>query len=114
MRPGSSRRAPGRPGWPGSTPAPPARFQAAKNQAGLASSQVRDYTARYRHITLAMLAHAYLSVTRAAAEKMTCGGTPSAQVHRWVRRLLELEEAPDADRRRIGHSPAADHLRLSG
>ncbi len=44
-------------------------FQAAKNEAGLASYQVRDYTAWYRHITLAMLAHAYLSVTRATAEK---------------------------------------------
>jgi SRSO17 transposase len=44
-------------------------FQAAKNQAGLASYQVRDYTAWYRHITLAMLAHAYLSATRATAEK---------------------------------------------
>ena len=31
-------------------------FQAAKNEAGLASYQVRDYTAWYRHITLAMLA----------------------------------------------------------
>src|SRR3954469_22360441 len=40
-------------------------FQAAKNQAGLASYQVRDYPAWYRHITLAMLAHAYRSVTRA-------------------------------------------------
>src|SRR3954447_9587998 len=45
---------------------------------------------------------------------MTCGGTPSAQAHPRVRRLLELEEAPDADRRRIRHSPAADHLRLPG
>ena len=44
-------------------------FQAAKNQAGLASYQVRDYTAWYRHITLAMPAHAYLSATRATAEK---------------------------------------------
>jgi SRSO17 transposase len=44
-------------------------FQAAKNEAGLASYQVRDYTAWYRHITLAMLAHAYLSATRATAEK---------------------------------------------
>jgi SRSO17 transposase len=44
-------------------------FQGAKNQAGLASYQVRDYTAWYRHITLAMLAHAYLSATRATAEK---------------------------------------------
>jgi SRSO17 transposase len=44
-------------------------FQAAKNEAGLASYQVRDYTAWYRHITLAMLAHAYLSATRVTAEK---------------------------------------------
>jgi len=44
-------------------------FQAAKNEAGLASYQVRDYTAWCRHITLAMLAHAYLSATRATAEK---------------------------------------------
>ena len=33
------------------------------------SYQVRDYTAWYWHITLAMLAHAYLSATRATAEK---------------------------------------------
>jgi hypothetical protein len=45
-------------------------FQAAKNEAGLASYQVRDYTAWYRHITLAMLAHAYLSATRATAERV--------------------------------------------
>src|SRR3954465_15914945 len=44
-------------------------FQTAKNEAGLASYQVRDYTAWHRHITLAMLAHAYLSATRATAEK---------------------------------------------
>jgi SRSO17 transposase len=44
-------------------------FQAAKSEAGLASYQVRDYTAWYRHITLAMLAHAYLTATRATAEK---------------------------------------------
>ncbi len=44
-------------------------FQAAKNQTGLASYQVRDYTAWYRHITLAMLAHAYLSASRATAKK---------------------------------------------
>jgi SRSO17 transposase len=50
-------------------------FAAAKNEAGLASYQVRDYTAWYRHITLAMLAHAYLSATRALAEK----GAPQPQ-----------------------------------
>jgi SRSO17 transposase len=44
-------------------------FQAAKNEAGLDAYQVRDYTAWYRHITLAMFAHAYLSATRATAKK---------------------------------------------
>jgi SRSO17 transposase len=53
-------------------------FQAAKNQAGLASYQVRDYTAWYRHITLAMLAHAYLSATRATAEKGAPRPEPSS------------------------------------
>jgi SRSO17 transposase len=53
-------------------------FQAAKNQAGLASYQVRDYTAWYRHITLAMLAHAYLSATRASAEKGAAQPEPAS------------------------------------
>jgi SRSO17 transposase len=44
-------------------------FQAAKGEAGLASYQVRDYTAWYRHITPAMLVHAHLTGTRATAEK---------------------------------------------
>jgi SRSO17 transposase len=50
----------------------------AKNEAGLASYQVRDYTAWYRHITLAMLAHAYLSATRASAEKGGLQPEPSS------------------------------------
>jgi SRSO17 transposase len=41
-------------------------FQTAKSEVGLDHYQVRRYTAWYRHITLAMLAHAYLTVTRAA------------------------------------------------
>lgn len=40
-------------------------FQTAKNEAGLDHYQTRQYTAWYRHITLAMLATAYLAVTRA-------------------------------------------------
>ncbi|MGJ6970128.1 IS701 family transposase [Streptosporangium sp. G11] len=38
-------------------------FQAAKNETGLDHYQVRTYTGWYRHITLSMLAHAYLAVT---------------------------------------------------
>lgn len=39
-------------------------FQTAKNEAGLDHYQARHYTAWYRHVTLAMLAAAYLAVTR--------------------------------------------------
>ena len=44
-------------------------FQTAKNGTGLDQYQVRRYHAWYRHITLAMLAHAYLCVTAATAPK---------------------------------------------
>ena len=44
-------------------------FQAGKNEAGLDHYQVRLYPAWYRHVTLAMLAHAYLAVTAATAPK---------------------------------------------
>jgi SRSO17 transposase len=40
-------------------------FQTAKNEAGLDHYQVRGYRAWYAHITLAMLAAAYLAATRA-------------------------------------------------
>ncbi len=40
-------------------------FQTAKTEIGLDQYQVRRYDAWYRHITLAMLAHAYLTVTTA-------------------------------------------------
>ena len=42
-------------------------FQQAKGQAGLDHYEVRRYDAWYRHITLAMLAHAFLAVLRANA-----------------------------------------------
>jgi SRSO17 transposase len=44
-------------------------FQTAKNETGLDQYQVRRYHAWYRHITVAMLAHAYLCVTAATAPK---------------------------------------------
>jgi SRSO17 transposase len=40
-------------------------FQAAKNEVGLDHYQVRKWDAWHRHITLAMLAHAFLAVTAA-------------------------------------------------
>lgn len=39
-------------------------FQTAKGEAGLDHYQVRQYTGWYRHITLSMLAHAFLTVIR--------------------------------------------------
>jgi SRSO17 transposase len=42
-------------------------FAEAKNETGLDHYQVRRYGAWYRHITLSMLAHAFLAVTAAAA-----------------------------------------------
>jgi SRSO17 transposase len=41
-------------------------FQSAKGEVGLDQYQVRRYDSWYRHITLAMFAHAFLTVTRAA------------------------------------------------
>ena len=55
-------------------------FQTAKNEVGLDHYQVRRYGGWYRHITLAMLAHAFLTVTRAGTrtrEKGGAGASPS-------------------------------------
>jgi SRSO17 transposase len=50
-------------------------FQTAKGEVGLDQYQVRRWDGWYRHITLAMLAHAFLTVTRAAAARK--GGLPT-------------------------------------
>jgi SRSO17 transposase len=42
-------------------------FQRAKGEVGLDQYEVRGWTAWHRHITLALLAHAYLEVTRLTA-----------------------------------------------
>ena len=42
-------------------------FEAAKGEVGLDQYEVRSWTGWHRHITLAMLAHAYLAVLRHAA-----------------------------------------------
>ena len=42
-------------------------FQAAKNETALDHYQVRKHVAWYRHVTLAMCAHAWLAVTAPAA-----------------------------------------------
>jgi SRSO17 transposase len=52
-------------------------FQSAKGQVGLDQYQVRRYDSWYRHITLAMLAHAFLTVTTAEAGGKRGLPTPS-------------------------------------
>jgi SRSO17 transposase len=57
-------------------------FQTAKTEVGLDQYQVRRYDAWYRHVTLALLAHAYLAVTAAIAPKDLVTGSsrsPSAR-----------------------------------
>ena len=49
-------------------------FQTAKGQVGLDQYQVRRYDAWYRHITLAMLAHAFLTITTAGGRTQKGGG----------------------------------------
>jgi SRSO17 transposase len=44
-------------------------FESAKGEVGLDQYEVRRWTGWYRHITLALLAHAYLTVTRQVATK---------------------------------------------
>jgi SRSO17 transposase len=55
-------------------------FQSAKNEVGLDHYQVRRHPGWYRHTTLAMLAHAFLTVTRAGTRPREKGGPgePSA------------------------------------
>ena len=52
-------------------------FERAKGAVGMDQYEVRRWTAWYRHITLALLAHAYLEVTRAQA---TAAARPRAAV----------------------------------
>ncbi len=52
-------------------------FGEAKNEAGLDHYQVRRYRAWYRHVTLSMLAHAFLAVTARAARPGTLPPEPA-------------------------------------
>ena len=44
-------------------------FETAKGEVGLDQYEIRSWHGWYRHITLALLAHAYLTATRAAAAR---------------------------------------------
>ena len=53
-------------------------FQSAKGQVGLDQYQVRRYDSWYRHITLAMLAHAFLTITTSSTAKGGPGPAPAS------------------------------------
>ena len=53
-------------------------FEDAKDAVGLDQYEVRTWTAWHRHITLALLAHAYLDVTRLHATGGEKGGAPTS------------------------------------
>ncbi|MFC9970923.1 IS701 family transposase [Spirillospora sp. NPDC127200] len=86
-------------------------FQTAKNEAALDHYQVRLYPAWYRYITLAMLALAFLVVTRATS----CGNTDPPDDHpstsagpvpisaNEIRRLFAALTRPPIDRHHIQH-----------
>jgi len=69
-------------------------FQAAKNEAALDHYQVRLYEAWYRYVTLAMLALAWLAVTRAALADDSDGLMASANE---IRRMFTTLCGPDRD-----------------
>jgi SRSO17 transposase len=50
-------------------------IETAKGEVGLDEYEVRSWTGWYRHITLALLAHAYLTVTGTAAGEPRKKGT---------------------------------------
>jgi SRSO17 transposase len=54
-----------------------ASFEDAKGAVGLDHYEVRKWTAWYRHVTLALLAHAYLEVTRRHANAEQKGALPA-------------------------------------
>jgi SRSO17 transposase len=75
-------------------------FQAAKNEAGIDHYQVRLYKAWYRYVTLAMLALAFLAVTRAALADNENGLVSSANE---IRRMFTALCSPPRNEERARH-----------
>lgn len=50
-------------------------FQTSKDETGLDHYQSRQYIGRYRHVTLSILVHVFLSVIRANKRPKSKGGT---------------------------------------
>src|SRR5215213_533605 len=78
-------------------------FEAAKGEVGLDQYEVRSWVGWHRHITLAMLAHAYLAVPRQAA----LGGSGRARPRRRTAAPHRARSAAPALAPRLGSPPAA-------
>jgi SRSO17 transposase len=84
-------------------------FEAAKGEVGLDEYEVRSWTGWHRHITLAMLAHAYLAVVRKAA----VGGRGDARLGRGSAATERARTAPAALASGLGApAPAGGGARL--
>jgi SRSO17 transposase len=78
-------------------------FEAAKGEVGLDEYEVRSWTGWHRHITLAMLAHAYLAVLRQAA----LGGRGRARPRRGAAAPHRARGAASALASRLGPTSRA-------
>jgi SRSO17 transposase len=76
-------------------------FEAGKGEVGLDEYEVRSWTGWHRHITLAMMAHAYLAVLRKAALR----GTERAQSHPRPAAAHRARSAASALASRVGTNP---------
>jgi len=76
-------------------------FEAAKGEVGLDDYEVRSWTGWHRHVTLAMLAHAYLAVLRRAA----LGGRGRARPRRRAAAPHRARGAAPALAARLGPQP---------
>jgi hypothetical protein len=65
-------------------------FEHAKGEVELDHYEVRQWIGWYRHITLAMLALAYLAVVRAAAPRRSTGGKGGVETKRAAELAREL------------------------
>jgi SRSO17 transposase len=84
-------------------------FEAAKGEVGLDQYEVRSWTGWHRHVTLAMLAHVYLTVVRQAA----IGGSGDGRPRRRVGAAHRAGGAPPAVAAGLGapaRSGAGDRL----
>jgi hypothetical protein len=95
-------------GLPSPIPAQCNSAQTAKGEVGLDHYEVRRYDAWHRHITLAMVAHAFLAAVRASALRPVApeGRTASRQHRQGATERAEPPQPPSSDLVRISTAEA--------